>query len=109
MKLYVRPDGNAQCLYSDDISLAELGALNIKRASYVEPQEDSPGRWYVDLSPVGGPFITGYASRAEALKAEELWLNSEMRKRNLRRVLDVYADNLILAPSDRQKKILTLR
>ena len=83
MRLYVRPDGNAQCLYTDDVKLKNIGALDIKRASHVEPDQTKPGSWYVDLTPVGGPHISGYASRAEALRAEEIWLNAEMRKKNV--------------------------
>jgi hypothetical protein len=72
-----------QCLYSDDIPLAQFGALDIKRASHVEPAPDNPGTWYVDLRPVGGPLTTGYKSRADALRAEELWLNNTMRERHV--------------------------
>lgn len=76
MQLFVRPDGKAQCLYSEEINLASLGKLDIKRASHVEPESDNT--WTVDLSPVGGPTFKGYRSRAEALAAEATWLNNEM-------------------------------
>lgn len=84
MKLYVRPDGAAQCLYSDDISLTTLGHLDIKRASHVEPDPAAPGQWYADLSPVGGPFLSGFSSRTDALAAEDAWLNTQMRKENVK-------------------------
>jgi hypothetical protein len=78
MQLYVRPTGEAQCLYDEKIELNLLGSLDIKRASHVEPDEKNPGFWYVDLSPVGGPMMHGYRNRAEALKAEADWLNNKM-------------------------------
>ena len=79
MNLYFRPNGSAQCLYADDIPLAALGQLDIKRASHVEPDDTRPGFWYADLSPVGGPRMDGFATRAEALAAEDNWLNNKMR------------------------------
>lgn len=79
MKIFVRPNGSAQCLYGEHINLRSLGALDIKRASHVEPDPENLGKWYVDLSPVGGPTTHGYDTRAEALAAEEAWLNQKMR------------------------------
>lgn len=84
MNIYFRPDGSAQCLYGENISLAALGQLDIKRASHVEPDETKPGLWYMDLAPVGGPKITGFATRAEALAAEVEWLNTKMQKEKVR-------------------------
>ena len=84
MNLYFRPDGSAQCLYGENITLASLGALDIKRASHVEPDQTKPGTWYIDLSPVGGPRVSGFESRAAALAAEEAWLNEKMRQEHVR-------------------------
>jgi hypothetical protein len=84
MNLYFRPNGTAQCLYGENISLAALGTLDIKRASHVEPDQTKPGTWYIDLSPVGGPRVSGFESRATALAAEEAWLNQKMRQENVR-------------------------
>lgn len=84
MNLYFRPDGSAQCLYGEAIQLTSLGTLDIKRASHVEPDQNKPGTWYIDLSPVGGPRVDGFASRAAALAAEEDWLNQKMRHENVR-------------------------
>lgn len=83
MQIFIRPDGAAQCLYSEQITLQTLGALNIKRASHVEPDPSSPGNWYVDLSPVGGPTIRGFENRAAALQWEEQWLNEQMTARHV--------------------------
>lgn len=79
MNLFVRPDGTAQCLYAENIPLAELGALQIKRASHVEP--DAAGGWTADLRPSGGPFMVGFRTRSDALAAEADWLNKEMAQR----------------------------
>jgi hypothetical protein len=84
MKIYFRPDGTAQCLYAENIQLAELGSLDIKRASHVEPDPANPGRWYIDLAPVGGPRVDNFESRAAALAAEEEWLNQKMRRENVK-------------------------
>lgn len=84
MNIYFRPDGSAQCLYGENIELAALGALDIKRASHVEPDENKPGTWYIDLAPVGGPRVDGFSSRAAALEAEEKWLNLKMREETVR-------------------------
>jgi hypothetical protein len=83
MNLYFRPDGSAQCLYGEQITLATLGRLDIRRASHVEPDPQNPGQWYADLSPVDGPVMTGFPSRADALRAEEEWLNAKMRTTNV--------------------------
>jgi hypothetical protein len=84
MNIYFRPNGTAQCLYGESIALAELGALDIKRASHVEPDPHNPGTWYADMSPVGGPMFSGFSSRADALAAEEKWLNQQMRAKDVR-------------------------
>ena len=83
MQLFVRPNGTAQCLYGEEINLATLGSLDIKRASHVEPNQEKPGEWIADLSPVGGPLLSGFASRAAALDAEAEWLNRKMRRYNV--------------------------
>jgi hypothetical protein len=78
MNIFVRPNGSAQCLYSEDICLASLGALDIKRASHVEPDPANPGKWLADLSPVGGPMLGPFNSRSDALAAEAKWLDIKM-------------------------------
>lgn len=83
MQIYFRPNGDAQCVYDEKIDLTQLGQVDIKRASHVEPDPDSPGRWYIDLTPVSGPKIAGFATRAEALAAEVAWLEYQMRHRHV--------------------------
>jgi hypothetical protein len=89
MNIFIRPDGAAQCLYGEDINLSALGSLEIRRASHVEPDPAKPGYWLADLGPVGGPYLTGFASRSEALAAEAAWLDREMTARPVSVVEDV--------------------
>jgi hypothetical protein len=72
MQIVFRADGSALCLYGEAIDLRQLGALAISRASHVEP--DANGQWLADLSPVGGPKLGPFATRSQALVAEEAWL-----------------------------------
>jgi hypothetical protein len=72
MQLVVAPGGVVRAVYSETIDLAVLGRPTIRRASYVEP--DQQGCWSADLSPVGGPTLGPFRSRSEALAAEHEWL-----------------------------------
>ncbi len=72
MQLVVSADGTVRCLYGEAIDLSLLGALAVRRGSYVEPLPG--GQWCSDLGPVGGPILVGFAFRSQALAAEEAWL-----------------------------------
>jgi hypothetical protein len=72
MELVVGPDGMVRCVYGELLDLASLGDVAIRRASHVEP--DAQGRWWADLSPVGGPMLGPFRRRSEALTAEACWL-----------------------------------
>jgi hypothetical protein len=72
MELVIGVDGQVRCLYDEAIPLARLGAVSIRRASYVEP--DAQGRWRADLAPVGGPVLGPFDFRSAALEAEAAWL-----------------------------------
>ena len=71
-ELRIEPNGNIRSIYSEALTLSVFGALEIKRASHVEP--DSSGRWIADLSPVQGPTLGPFDCRSEALAAEHNWL-----------------------------------
>ena len=73
MHLMIDPTGALWCVYSEEIDLAAIGALEISRASHVEP--DDHGRWFADLSPVGGSSLGPYERRSQALEAERQWLD----------------------------------
>jgi predicted RNA-binding Zn-ribbon protein involved in translation (DUF1610 family) len=70
------PDGTAKAIYSEEIDLEQLGKLDIRRASHVEP--DADGLWWVDLSPVNGPQLGPFAKRSQALSAEHEWLERHL-------------------------------
>jgi hypothetical protein len=74
MQLRVDPGGGVRCVYAEAIDLAALGGLAIRRASHVEP--DGEGRWWSDLSPVGGPVLGPFPTRTPALEAEHAWLEA---------------------------------
>ncbi len=65
-------DGTATAIYGEAIELAELGRVQIERASHVEPTSDA--RWTADLAPVLGPVLGPFERRSEALAAEVAWL-----------------------------------
>jgi hypothetical protein len=73
MELLIESSGSARCIYGEEIDLAQLGMLTIRRGSYVEP--DSQGRWLCDLSPVSGPTLGPFDSRSAALATEVAWLS----------------------------------
>jgi hypothetical protein len=76
MELHINSQGDVRCLYAETIPLGELGTLQITRASHVEP--DALGRWWAELSPVGGPKLGPFVYRSEALEAERMWLEAHL-------------------------------
>lgn len=79
-RLYIK-DGKVVSLYKDGNShqlLEKLGGTAlIRRASYVEAPETNLQNieFTVDLTPSGGPIITGFKSYEEAVNAEINWIN----------------------------------
>jgi hypothetical protein len=65
MELIIGANGNGTCVYGEELDLAALGELQIRRASHVEPDES--GRWWADLSPVGGPRLRPFNQRSAAM------------------------------------------
>ena len=76
MHLRIEPSGQVTCLYGEAIDLAVLGEISIRRASHVEPDDD--GRWWADLSPVGGERLGPFARRSDALRAEVAWIDRQL-------------------------------
>ena len=74
-------DGTIQSLYNEKLSLEELGNINIKRASYVEPENDL---WYVDLSPINGPKLGPVKKRSDALILEHNYINELLSQKNIK-------------------------
>ena len=73
MQMMIGNSGDVRCVYDEAIDLAAIGAVEITRASHVEPDEQ--GQWFADLAPVGGPSLGPFASRSLALSAEQQWLS----------------------------------
>ena len=76
MVVVVDVRGTVRCLYGEAIDLGELGQMQIRRVSHVEP--DDRGRWWADLLPVGGPRLGPCSLRSEALAAETGWLEGDL-------------------------------
>jgi hypothetical protein len=78
MELFIGPTGTVRAIYDEQIDLNSLGTATITRASHVEP--DDTGRWWADLSPVGGPRLGPFHRRSGALHAENDWLNCSLAR-----------------------------
>jgi hypothetical protein len=76
MQLRIDPHGQVICVYCEAIDLASLGAVTIRRASHVEPDENR--RWWADLSPRGGPRLGPFSHRSAALAVELAWLEQHL-------------------------------
>jgi hypothetical protein len=73
MMLVVTRHGTVRTVYCEAIELSEIGRIDIRRGSHVEPNAN--GQWMADLSPVDGPTLGPFDNRSEALAAELSWLN----------------------------------
>ena len=74
--IVVDAGGAVKAIYSEELPLGVLGSLSIRRASHLEP--DAQGRWWADLSPVGGPKLGPFDLRSQALAEETTWLSERM-------------------------------
>ena len=79
MTINVALDGTVAFVYDDDLlPLMKLGKAAIRRASHVEPTPE--GTWKADLSPVNGPLLGPFATRADALRVEKEWLEAHLEE-----------------------------
>ncbi len=78
MELIIGADGNAVCVYGEELNLKAIGDVHIRRASHVEP--DASGRWWADLSPTGGPVLGPFELRTSALETEVRWLGEHLHE-----------------------------
>ena len=69
------PNGTIKCLYNEQLDLASLGKLKIKRASYVE-FNNKKQRWEAKLP--SGKLIGIGKTRSKAVIAEIKYLESKM-------------------------------
>ena len=72
-------------VYDDDLmKLFGDCEMKIKRASHVEPiTVDGVVRWQADMGPVGGPILSPFNTRQEALDAEKVWLKANILDKNV--------------------------
>ena len=72
-------------VYDDDLmSLFGDCEMKIKRASHVEPiTVDGVVKWQADMGPVGGPILSPFNTRQEALDAEKEWLKANILDKNV--------------------------
>ena len=112
MKIRFDRDGNARTIYGEEIDLAELGVVELRRASHVEPTKElsdlaraqlldkfeditdhlaaskelrNRQRWWADMMPMNGPVLGPFDTRSEALEAERVWIDDHgiFRKKSL--------------------------
>ncbi len=76
MNLVIDSHGTVVAIYGEEIDLASLGALTIRRASHIEP--DASGLWWADLSSISGPRLGPFVRRSAALAAEQGWLEKSL-------------------------------
>ena len=73
--------GTLEFIYHDALRpLLTAGEATIRRASHVEPTPD--GQWTADLTPLHGPILGPYLTRADALTAETDWLIQHWLRRS---------------------------
>jgi len=70
------PNGTMNVIYTENIDLNEIGKLDIKRASHVEP--NSNGQWTADMGPINGPILGPFETRTQALEEEVKWLEQNL-------------------------------
>ena len=76
----ISPAGTIEFIYQDALRpLLTAGDAHIRRASHVEPTRDS--QWTADMTPMHGPILGPYLTRAEALTAETDWLTQHWMRR----------------------------
>lgn len=76
----ISPAGTIAFIYHDALRpFLAGGDATIRRASHVEPTPD--GQWTADLTPMRGPVLGPYLTRAEALSAETEWLTEHWLRR----------------------------
>lgn len=66
-------------IYTDNLApLLDEGVATVERVSHVEPScIDGLHGWTADMTPVNGPVLGPFTTRAEALDAEHVWLQRE--------------------------------
>ena len=76
-ELIVEPSGEIRFVYDDELAelVREVGPVEVRRASHVEPDDIWTGFWTADLRPAGGVLAAGFETRRAALDFEVRWLS----------------------------------
>ena len=99
MKIIFNPSGSARTIYGEEIDLTQLGTVELRRASHVEPTTELTSKarawlfdkyeeldnhlasaapdkcyWWADMLPMNGPVLGPFDTRSQALVAEVAWL-----------------------------------
>ncbi|HQA60376.1 MAG TPA: hypothetical protein PK768_05080 [Tepidanaerobacteraceae bacterium] len=74
-KIFVRPDGRIEGLYTDTVPLKDLGHLNVRRATHVEFCEKRQ-EWVVTLP--DGTEVHHDPSREKALEWERTYCEKKL-------------------------------
>jgi hypothetical protein len=74
-KLFFRPDGIIEGLYTDTVNLQQLGKLHVTRATHVEFNETMQ-KWVVSLP--DGEEVFMHTSREVALQWEKKYCESSL-------------------------------
>jgi hypothetical protein len=75
--IVVSEDGSRSVsIYDDDLDFGHFGEYRIERASHVEWSEEHG--FYADLTPSGGPLLTGFKKYRDAVEAELRWLDEHL-------------------------------
>ena len=93
MDIIISQSGQLRFIYNDDLlGLADQGSTTVRRASHVEPCE---GGWQADMSPVDGPMLGPFRTRAEALEHEVDWLTRHNIPQPIDEIRDPDWDRLV--------------
>jgi hypothetical protein len=76
MLLVISPEGLVRGIYDEALDYGALGAVEIQRASRVDPDEMQA--WWADLGIVNGPRLGPFPRRSLALEAERAWLEAHL-------------------------------
>jgi len=74
IRVFVRPSGKVQSVFSDKLELRRMGNAQITRAGYVEPEGNM---WKVTLA--DGTEVGHFWYREDALQAEEMEVTRRLR------------------------------
>lgn len=72
-------NGEAVFIYEDGHPCLDLGRVQTKRASHVEPTEN--GLWCADMSPIDGPLLEETRSRKQSVSREHQWISENRLNR----------------------------